>query len=376
MPRLTLADVQASRIPPALGLCPTDAKFIAYVNEAQQRLLSKGLWWGVCGKWKLAAYGGEITMPPQLSTIESVAINHVPISVHDFWFEFLTNGFGTRSASEVGTAAGSSLGGATGVYGIPEANFRGNFPTFRNLTPNTDTKKLVLVCDLAVDVGATVTVLGYDNNGNWIRTLQGSVYADGEVIALSQTPGTTSVNNFSNITDIQFAAPRSGQCWLYENDTVTGVKTLTGLYQWFETNPSYGRWLMPSIFQPSSTSGVTPPSNWQQTWTQGGIPNPTLTAYIPSLVEVMGKKAFIPVSLPTDYLILGNLPALKNEAVCVKKLEDAVSSQDVQEAMAFETMAISELDYELDSNLGSSRRVGITVTGSGGATNEPIETFM
>jgi hypothetical protein len=376
MPRLTLNDIYNSRLPQAMGLCAPDTRIASYVNEAQQRLLSKGLWWGTCGKWKLAAYGGEITMPPQLATIESVAINHVPISVHDFWFEFLQNGVGTRSASEVGTSAGSSLGGATGVYGIPEANFRGNFPTFRNLTPNTNAKKLILMCDLAADVGSTVTVLGYDNNENWIRTLQGTSYVDGEVISLSQTPGTTSVNNFSNITDIQFAAPRSGQCWLYENDTVTGVKTLSGLYQWFEANPSYGRWLIPSIFQPSSTSGVTPPAGWQQTWTQGGIPNPTPTTYIPSLVEVMGKKAFIPVSLPTDYLILGCMPAIKNECVAVKKLEDAVSSQDVQEAMAFETLAIKELDDELDSQLGSGRRVGLTISGSSVVDGCPIESFM
>jgi hypothetical protein len=376
MPRLTLADVQASRIPPALGLCPTDAKFIAYVNEAQQRLLTKGLWWDSCGKWKLAAYGGEITMPPQLATIESIAINHVPIPVHDFWFEFLQSGIGTRSANEVGTVAGSSLGGATGVYGIPEANFRGNFPTFRNLTPNADTKKLVLVCDLAVDVGATVTVLGYDNNGNWIRTVSGTSYIDGEVIALAQGAGTTSVNYFSNITDIQFAAPRSGQCWLFENDTVTGVKTLTGWYQYFETAPSYGRWLIPSIFQPSSTSGVIPPANWQQTWVQGGLPNPTLTTYIPSLVEVMGKKAFIPVVLPTDYLIINSISALKNECVAVKKFEDAVSSQDVQEAMAFETMAIAELDAQLDHHLGSSRRIGLNISGSSMIDGCPLETFM
>ena len=359
-----------------MGLCAPDPRIAAYVNEAQQRLLSKGLWWGVCGKWKLAAYGGEITMPPQLSTIESVAINHVPISVHDFWFEFLTNGFGTRSASEVGTAAGSSLGGACGVYGIPEANFRGNFPTFRNLTPNTNAKKLILMCDLASDVGSTVTILGYDNNGNWIRTLQNNVYADGEVISLTQSPGTTSVNNFSNITDIQFAAPRSGQCWLYEQDTVTGVKTLTGWYQYFETAPSYGRWLFPSIFSPSSTSGVTPPANWQQTWTQGGIPNPTATTYIPSLVEVIGKKAFIPVSLPTDYLILGCMPAIKFMCQAIKKEEDGVSTADLQEAQGFETLAIKELDDELDSNLGSGRRVGLNIQGSSMADGCPIEIFV
>jgi hypothetical protein len=377
MPRLTLADVQASRIPPAIGLCPTDAKFIAYVNEAQQRLLTKGLWWGSYGKYRMAAYDSIITMPPQLSTIESVAVNHVPIPIHDLWYEFLTNGFGTRSRDEVGTAAGSALGGATGVYGIPEANYRGQFSTFRDLTPNTNAKKLIVICDLAADhtAGITMTVQGYDNSGNWIRSLVGGVYVDGEVIALAQTPGTTSTNNFSSITAIQFSAQRSGQCWLYEKDTVTSVTTLTGLYQWFETNPSYGRWLFPSIPSPSSTSTCTPPAAWQQRWTQGQIPTPTAPCYA-QLVEVVGKKAFIPVALPTDYLIIECIPALKLMCQSLKKQEDGVSSADVGEAMAFQTLAIKELDDELDTMLGSGRKIGLNIQGSSMADGQGVETFM
>jgi len=377
MNRLTLADVQASRIPASVGECPTNTRFIQWVNEAQQRLLTKGLWFGTYAKYRMAAYGGILTMPPELVTIESVALNHVPISYHDLFYEFLENGFGTRSREQVGTSGGSALGEATGAYGIPEADYRGMFPMFRDLTPNTNPKKLVLVCDLSADTAVTVMVLGRDNNGNWVRTLRNSVYADGEVITLAQSPGTTSVNYFSEITGLQFSAQRSGQCWLYELDTVTSIQTMIGWYQWHETNPSYGRWLFPSITSPASSSGVTPPSKWQQTWTQGQIASPANTAkYIPVLVEVIGKRAFVPVSLPTDYLIIGCIPALKSEMQCVKKLEDAVSSADVQEAMAFETLAVKELDDELDMMLGSGRRIGLTVTGSGGADGTPIESFM
>jgi hypothetical protein len=374
--RLTLADIYSSRLPQALGLCAPDTRIAAYVNEAQQRLLTKGLWIDSYAKYRMAAYGSCLTMPPQLLTIESVAVNRVPIPYHDMWFEYLSNGFGIRSRNEVGS--GAILGGVTGVYGIPEANYRGSFPTFRDLTPNTNAKKLVVICDLAVDVTAiiTMTVLGYDNNGNWIRTLQNGVYADGEVIALAQTPGTTSVNNFSNITGIQFSAQRSGQCWLYENDTVTSVTTLTGLYQWYESNPSYGRWLFPSLFSPSSTSNITPPAGWQQTWTTGEVVNPNPTTYMPSLVEVIGKKAFIPAVLPTDYLIIGCLPALKLMCQSLKKQEDGVSSADVGEAMAFQTMAVKELDDELDAALGSGRKIGLTIQGSSMADGVGVETFL
>jgi hypothetical protein len=137
MSRLTLTDINNSRIPASVGECAGSTRFLAWLNEAQQRLLTKGIWWGTYGKYRMAAYGGVITMPPQLATIESVALNHVPIPIHDLWYEFLDNGFGTRSPCTVGSSGGSALGGATGAYGIPEADFRGNFCTFRNLSANT-----------------------------------------------------------------------------------------------------------------------------------------------------------------------------------------------------------------------------------------------
>lgn len=373
MPRLTLSDVYASRIPAALGVCAPDARLTQWVNEAQQRLLSKGLWWGTYGKYRIAAYDSILAMPPELATIESVAINHVPVPAHDLWFEFLDNGFGTRAPGSVGSAAGTSLGGATGAYGIPEANFRGNFPTFRDLTPNSNNKSLVAVCDLVADVGLTMTVLGYDQNGNWVRTLQNSVYADGEVMALAQSPGTTSANYFSRITDVQFSAQRAGQCWLYEKDTTTNISSLTGWYQWWEMRPAYGRWLFPSI-RPA-TGACVPPGNAAQAWTQGEIPAVGASCN-PSLVEVTGKKAFIPVLLPADYLVIGNLPALKFMCQAVKKEEDAVSQTDLAEAIGFETKAVAEMDDELDMYLGSGRRIGLNIQGTLNAGGEPIPAFM
>ena len=375
--RLTLQDIYNSRIPQAIGACAPDPRIIAIVNEAQERLLTKGIWWSTYAKYRMAAYDSMITMPPQLATIESIALNHQPIQIHDLWFEFLDNGFGTRTPSQLGTAGGTTLGGKTGCYGIPEANFRGNFPTFRDLTPNSDAKKIIIVCDLLADITATstvtVTVLGYDQNGNWVRTIQNGLYTDGEVIALAQSPGTTSVNYFSSITDIQFSAARSGQCWLYELDTVTSVQTLTGWYQWYETRPSYGRWLIPSIGTP--TGSCVPPANAPQTWTQGEIPAPS-TSCNPALIEVIGKKAFIPVSIPTDYLIIDCIPALKFMCQAVKKEEDAVSSSDLQEAMGFETKAVAEMDDQLDHYLGSGRRIGMNIQGSNLADACPIPTFM
>jgi len=372
MTRLTLADAQASRIPKAIGTIPTAQKFIDMLNEAQERLLHKGLWWGTYGKFKIAAYDGTLTMPPELATIETAAVSHIPVAVHDLWYEFLDMGFGTRSPDTVGTAAGSSLDGSHGVTGIPEATYRGNFPVFRDMTHNSNPKKIVLVCDLATDATKTVTVLGYDANNNWVRTSTGGVYSDGETIALAQSPGTTSTNTFSRITGVRFNSARSGQAWLYELDTVTSVQTLTGWYQWWESNPSYGRWLFPQI-RPVNTT-CTPPAAWQQTWSDNRLPDPSGTCN-PILVEIIGKIDYRPVVQTTDYLTIQSIPALKFMCQALKKEEVGISVADVQEAVGYESMAVVELDNQLDHYLGSGRRMGMNIMGSTG-DGDPQEIFV
>ena len=70
--RVTLADLQASRIPAALGLCPTDPRIIAWCNEAQERLLYEGKWFGTVATFNICATNGYITLPREIATIEAI----------------------------------------------------------------------------------------------------------------------------------------------------------------------------------------------------------------------------------------------------------------------------------------------------------------
>lgn len=372
MQRLRYSDVQASRIPASVGLGPTDAKLLQWTNEAQERLLNRGLFWGTYGKFKLAAYGNLITLPPNIAAIETMNVCGAPTEIHDLWFEFLQFGFGSRSSQAAG-CCGASFWATPDAWacGLPEADYRGQFPTFRDLTITTDPLKLVWVCDSSADTTTTVTVTGYDASGNWIRTNPGGIWQDGETITLAQSPGTTSVNTFSRISNISFSAQRKGQCWLYESDTVTNALTLTGWYQWWETSPSYGRWLLPNIPQPATA--CTPPARWQQTWTDRELPLPP-TSCNPVLVEIVGKLEYIPVQQSSDYLIIQSIPALKAAMQSIKKYEDGVSTSDFMEAEAFMNQAVELLDQQLDQYIGSGRRIGINVIGACG-DGLPVQTF-
>lgn len=335
--RTTLADLRASRIPKALGVCATDSRIVEFANEAQQRLLTEGHWWGTTQKFRICASEGCITMPPQVATIEKAAICKVPIPIHDFWFEFLASGAGLREACDC----------------WPEANYQGQFPAFSDIIGVN--KKLRFVCDLATDVSKQVLALGYDENGNWIRTDQSGTILDGELITLAQSPGTNSTKLFSSITDIQFPNDMDGQTWLYEYNTSTMVQRMIGKYEYWETRPSYARYLFPSIRGNCSSTGTCQ----QQS------------------IEVIGKLEFVPVKKDTDYLIIGNLPAMKEMMVAINRAENEPDSEKANNIIV-KGLAVAKgiLDKELAHYLGDGRVIGVELVGSSIATADPVQTIL
>ena len=344
----TVSTVKASRIPQALNLCPTDARLLSWLNEIVPQLLHKKLSIGTYGRFRICATDGCITLPPQVASIERVAVCGQVIPTHDMWFEFLSNGLGPRNAS-CSTSSGCSCGGGCGVA---EANLRGWFPTFADIRGTA--KKLRLIADVSADVGKRVLCLGYDENNNWIRTSPGGVWQDGETVTLAQSPGTDTTKFFDGgITGIQFLDAREGQVWLYERDTVASTSRMIGSYQYFETNPSYARYLFPSVFAQPSDSGCTT-----------------------TQVEMIGRLEFFPVSKDTDVVLVGNLAVLKFMAMAASAYENAVNLQDIARGSAFERLAEDRMDNEIEFYLGEGREVGVNFKGANIGTVRPVANFL
>lgn len=344
--RFTVADIKNSRVPPSLGVGPDDPRLLMWLNEATERLLYTGKWWGTVARFRMCASDSCLTLPAQIATIEAVNTCGQPTAVRDFWYEFLDNGWG--SVGREGNHGGNGTGGGC----MNAAIMRGNYPTFSDI--HGVDKKLNFICDLASDSCCSVLALGYDQNQNWIRTLQDGVYKDGEVIRLSQGTGTNSVNIFSSVTGIQLPDTLQGQVWLYEYNTTTTTKRMIGHYQYFETNPSYARYYFPGICARNTTD----------------------TCNL-ARVEVVGKLAYIPVKQDTDYLIIGNIPAMKEMMKAIKKAEnevDGVASNQI--LLSGEKMAIMLLDSQLDHHFGSGRKMGMNVTSTATEMAEPINNFI
>lgn len=346
MQRTTFAHAQASRIGDAINVDPYGdvTRFASHVNEACQRLLPMGKYWSTYSTWATALTSQFFSLPPYLDTLEAIILGASVLPIHDLLYQWISGGWGLRDQ----TLPNGS--------GVSEALNVGNFPTFVDVIPPGSTStgsQLTIKCDVAEDVGTAVLLLGYDNSTppNWIRTKQGGVWKDGEVVLMAQGAGTTSINTFSRLTAIQLGTPGTplnGQSWLYAGSVATG--TLLSNYQYFENTPSYQRYQVPFI-------------------------NSTI-----STINVVGKNAFIPVINPTDYLSVGCLAAVKLGCRAVKAEDESdwvtanllwnggVDPKTKQRIIG----AKDELEKELDHYLGSGRRIGLTLVGSGYDTEDQV----
>jgi len=348
MQRKTLQDALDSRIPEAVNLPPSDPRVIAYINEAQDRVIKRGHWWGTMGRFNIAVTNGLISTPRQIASIERASINRSIVPVHDFWYEWLDNGWGPMDE----TMPDGRLG----------CEFRGNYPLATDVF-GTDVA-LRFICDLSVDSGKQVLVQGYDFSSppNWVRTQIGATanFQSGELITIrtSAEPLVFSSTSWTQVTGIQFPNDLQGQVWCYQYDNNTHQFTLLGQYEPSNTRPAFARYFFPSLLP------VTQGSTYK--------------------VEVLAKLDFIPVSIGSDFLTIGNLAALKKACMSIKA-EEELRFSDASLLMdggvnpktkVYIRGAIQELDSELDHYLGSGRKIGINVQGWNFGSVDPVEQLL
>lgn len=309
--RPTLADAKdaSSGISRVLNLDPSDDRFVSYVNESMARLITRMKSWGTVTRYQICVTNGCITWPREVAAIEAVAVCNAPITIRNGWFEFLENGPGLQ---------GNDVG--CGLQLID----RGRACVFSDIIGIN--KKIKVYADVAESATARILLLGYDENYNWIRTETGpgsGVWQDGEYVLISTTPQ-TSVNFFSKITDDQKPIT-NGFVRLYEYDTVLLTQRAIAVYEPDETRPDYPRSVIPGLSQVSG----------------GACETKTVTAQV--------KLDFIPARNDTDFLVIPNLPAIKEMCQSIRKSENNL----FQEAEAWEMRARKELNFQLNHYTGS-----------------------
>jgi hypothetical protein len=326
--RTNFFQFRTSRIPEVLGRCANDTPYLlSLVNEAIQRLLLEDIdtgWWGTNYRTAFTVTNGFITAPRDVARITDIAVCNQPIRIQNCFFEFLWAGNGLQP------------NGCQSCNGVTEALDRGVVSTMADL-PTGDQYIRVYSTD-SRDVTRRIFIQALDENGLVIRTQDGLNWNDGFFLTLDQ-PFNTSSYMVTKINGI--AKDKTyGDVAIYAVDATTGVETLLSRYQADETTPSYRRYYLNNL--PNQCCSNT------------------------SAVQVIGlaKLDFVPVTKDTDFLLIGNLPALKEECMSIRYSE--MESQGSKElADAHHKTAIKLLNKELRTYEGNNNpAINVAVYGT------------
>jgi hypothetical protein len=326
---LRLKDVRQSRIPESVGVCQSDqGKLLEYLNEAQQRLVFAGGevgWWGSWAKMVFAVDSVAdpfITLPRTVVRLINLDVCRHPVNIQNEFYEFLEAGVGLQPLT-------NCSGNTQHNCNLLETYDRGMFPTFSDLAPPN--KRLRFYPTDASDLGRRVLVQGQDQNGVTIYSLDGTVQVQGIFLSLT-TPFVDTPFDISVLTGLQkdFTI---GPVRVFEVDTVTGTQRLILTMDPSEEVAGYRRYFL---------SGL--PRNCCDPTTTGSIVQ----------VTAMAKLALIPVQVDTDYLLISNLAAMKEECQSVRfsEMDDSLSAQ--QSALHHQK-AIRLLNGQLIHMLGKER---------------------
>lgn len=329
--RTTLGQLALSDFPRAVGLCDGDLPGIARAaNRAQQVLINKGGETGWFGGWQKVAFQVTrcfpyITLPRALARVINMDVCRFPIRIQNEFYEFLEAGIGLQDFTLCRDWCGALEGYERGVW-----------PTMVDLTPTNQFLRLYTTD--ARDVGKRVLFgPALDQNSNNIYSQDGANSVNGFYMTL----GPSMVTNpfiVTNIGGIQKDATY-GDVLLTQVDATSGAEVVLSRYAPDETTPAYRRYFIKRL-----------PCGCEPIPAQSPCIAPlTVPPFV--TVTAMAKLEFIPANRATDFLIIGNIPALIEQAKA-NRYSDMDTAQAQQMAEVNGARAIKYLNDELRHYLG------------------------
>lgn len=315
--RRTFLDFRRSRAPASLGNCASDQPRLAGIlNEAMERLVKAGGESGFYGSWLPVIFNVTrslpyITLPRSIARLINATICSSPIRIQNPFYEFLEYGDGFQPGSC--------------ACQLREAYDRGTFPTMKDLDGTGNPKVLRFYITDARDIDKRILVQAEDENGTTLRSLDNGIDVQGVYVRF-ESPFVDTEFTVRKITGLQKEI-LVGDLRLYEVDTVTGEQVALSVFEPSEQNPAYRRYYL------------------------GGLPSNCCPGQTTVQVRAMAKMEFIPVTVDQDWLVLGNLPALK--LAC-----EAVRYSEIDNPQAFQmskskwSEAIKVLAQEMDHYMG------------------------
>lgn len=355
--KTTVKDVRLSRFPEAIGANYSDMPTITRaINECVQRLIIDPRqpdtgWWGtwVPALFTITRAQPYIAAPTGVARIMLMDVCKNPIRLQNMFYEFL---WGQRGYLPKDACCGVSAtaGGCGTLCNLStSAYFRGNYSTQIDV-PSASYVRVYPTNVL--DGGGTKRVLvqGLDANGLKIYSLDGQSQIEGFYVDLA-SPFTQSTNVVTSIYGIQ-KDYSYGDVVLTAVDTTTAVETTLARYEPGDTNPQFPRYYLDSLPQYCCNG----------------------TASIQ--VQTLCKLDYRPVYVDQDWVLIGNIPALIDEAQSI--YHDGIQdSTAIKMSLTKHNNAVLKLQGELDHFTGKEMpAISVSLFGTAKLRNQSVGSLL
>jgi hypothetical protein len=333
----------AKRVISAINLCSVgdDDRVLSYLNRACERLLYMMKSVGTVFRYEVCVNDNCITWPRPIETIESVAINKMPGSLRNMWYETLGAGPGISAANSAGVCA---RGG--------DLIYQGEFCSFDNVAGTG--RKLAVYVDNNENVAGDqhyINLQFFNSVAQWTRGTFNGEFIDGEKLALPGKGQYVYTTNFCMANGLVRVSKdiTNGPVRLFEYNPVGGALKPLAYYDPDETVPVYRRDFIPGLSpNSSSTNGCTTCS-----------------------VIVNAKARFIPASGDDDFLQISNIEAIRLACQAILFEEN----KDLKTAVGYWAMAKQLMNEQRQHHDGDGVEAPIQVVGSG-MFSGAVESFI
>lgn len=322
---MTFAQAKASNIANVSGVAAESDQFKAYLNEAVQRLMTRGDFMGLVVPVCVCIKRGCVVFPRYVSVIREAKTCSGHLNIKNLWYEFVERSWYDGLFGDVwneATCQNNMLA-------------KGRVPTHNTVMGAA--RKIRAYPQVAQDFGKMLTIFGTDNSGQPLmhRDSNGD-WREGIVLTL-QTPYAESEGYVSSIDRVvKDVTQKPVTLWAY--NTTDSVLEDLAVYDPGETNPSFARY---QINTPSYKDA------------DGNEKFRSVTALV--------KLNYVPVEFDTDLVLIDNMAALKLMIQGIK----AEEAGDDQLAESKIIKAVRELNHQIqDQNPGDQVAVYANSVGS------------
>ena len=265
-----------------------------------------------------------------------------------------TTGAGATATANVAAGAVVSVtitASGSGFTATPTIGFSGpGTGAAATATIGFNRKVRALSSLAATDTGKTVIIQGYDENGQWVRTLDGASYIDGEKLTLAGAE-VNSATTFTAVTRV-IKEVTSGRVDMWSWDSTASLSSRQiAAYEPGETLPTYRKMFVPGL------------QNYDSCGSNSSCDNKSVT--------VLARLQHVPVAVDNDFLVVDNAAAIKLMAMAIQREEQNM----LQEAAVYEAKANREIEGEFQAHTGEGPVVNIRHAGklvSGANVFNPI----